>query len=108
MSQDNTPSDVAETLAEMGRRIALARRRRNWNQDAFAKRLGVVRQTLSRLERGDPAIAIGLWVRALWVLGLDDSLAAVARPGEDKVGIFHDEQRRPKRVRTKVDKGLDF
>jgi hypothetical protein len=41
--------------------------------------MGVSRETLRRMEKGDPTIAVGTFMRALRVLGLDrdiDQLAA--------------------------------
>lgn len=48
----------------------------------FADRTGVSRDTLNRLEKGDPTIALGTYMRALRVLGLDQDLDAVARDDE--------------------------
>ncbi len=48
----------------------------------FAERMGVSRDTLHRLEKGDPAIALGTYLRALRELGLDRDLDSVARDDE--------------------------
>ena len=44
--------------------------------------MGVSRETLRRLEAGDPNVALGTYLRALSVLGLDKDFAAVARDDE--------------------------
>ena len=49
---------------------------------SFAERVGVSRDTLHRLEKGDSTIALGTYVKALRVLGLDRDLDAVARDDE--------------------------
>jgi hypothetical protein len=41
--------------------------------------MGVSRDTLSRLEKGDATIALGTYLRALRVLGLDGDLDVIAR-----------------------------
>lgn len=71
-------------MTALGERIRLARKRRTITAILFAERMGVSRETLRRLENGDPTIAIGTYVRALRVLGLDRDLDAVAR--DDALG----------------------
>jgi transcriptional regulator with XRE-family HTH domain len=66
-------------VCELGDRIRLARLRRRITASLFAERVGVSRDTLHRLEKGDATIALGTWARALRVLGLDRDLDAVAR-----------------------------
>lgn len=66
-------------LADLGERLRLARRRRSINTELFAERMGVSRETLRRLEKGDPTISMGTYVRALRVLGLDGDIDAVGR-----------------------------
>lgn len=46
--------------------------------------MGVSRETLRRLEKGDPTIAMGTYLRALRVLNLDKDLDVVAR--DDALG----------------------
>lgn len=71
-------------LAALGDRLRLARLRRKLGSGQFAERVGVSRETLRRMEKGDPTIAIGTWVRALRVLGLDADLDSVA--ADDELG----------------------
>ena len=56
-----------------------ARLRRNMTAVDCARRVGISRDTLSRLAGGDDSIALGTYVRALRVLGLDGDLDALAR-----------------------------
>ena len=46
-------------LANLGERLRLARRRCSITAGLFAERMGVSRETLRRLEKGDPTIAAG-------------------------------------------------
>ena len=69
-------------MRALGERLKLARLRRELPTVLFAERLGISRDTLSRLEKGDPNIALGTYMRALRVLGLDKDVDAIARDDE--------------------------
>lgn len=72
-------------LAEgLGHRIATARVRRRLTVTEMAERMGITRPTLNRLERGDLSIGLGVLVRALGVLGLEEDLATLA--ADDELG----------------------
>lgn len=73
---------LEKQIRELGGRLRLARLRRQITATAFAERVGVSRDTLNRLEKGDATIALGTYGRALRVLGLDHDLDAVARDDE--------------------------
>lgn len=59
------PSDAQSALHELGDFLSLARRARGDTLEVCAQRCGVHVQTLSRIERGDPGVAIGT---VFWVL----------------------------------------
>ena len=65
----------------------------------MASRLFVSRDTLWRLERGDPTVALSVFVTAAFVLNLHHRLAALAAPETDEVGLSLDERRLPQRIR---------
>ena len=48
----------------------------------LAQRVGVNRNTLARLERGDLATSLGVLARVLSVLGLEEDIDALARDDE--------------------------
>src|SRR5262245_10897122 len=73
---------VLKQAQTLGERLKLARLRRNLSTVLFAERMGVSRETLRRLEAGDPNIALGTYLRALRILGLDKDVDAVARDDE--------------------------
>ena len=54
------PLPAAHALRKLGRNLALARRKRGISTSDMAARLFVSRDTLWRLERGDPAVALAL------------------------------------------------
>lgn len=59
---------------DLGAAVKEARRKRGMNQTEFAARLEVNRESVSRLETGDPGITLGIVLRALAVLGLSLTL----------------------------------
>lgn len=69
-------------MQALGQRLKVARLRRGLSTVLFAERMGISRDTLNRLEKGDATIALGTYMRALRVLGLDKDIEAVARDDE--------------------------
>jgi transcriptional regulator with XRE-family HTH domain len=64
----------------------------------MAARLFVSRDTLWRLERGDPTVALGTLATAAFVLQLHDRLAGLAAPATDMLALALDEERLPKHI----------
>jgi transcriptional regulator with XRE-family HTH domain len=93
------PLPAAHALRKLGRELALARRKRGISTQDMADRLFVSRDTLWRLERGDPTVSSGTLATAAFVLQLHDRLANLAAPGEDTLGLSLDEERLPRRIR---------
>ena len=50
----------------------------------MAQRAGCSELTLIKIEKGNPTVSIGIYVRVLYGLGLDGDILAITR--EDKVG----------------------
>ena len=93
------PLPAVQALRRLGRDLALARRKRGISTADMAERLFVSRDTLWRLERGNPTVAIGTLATAAFVLQLHDRLANLASPGSDALALSLDERRLPKRIR---------
>jgi transcriptional regulator with XRE-family HTH domain len=70
------PQDV-EAMATLGRRLRVARLRRNWSQAEMAQRAGVTRKTYAALEAGDSGVSIGCLLKSLSILGYPERLGAV-------------------------------
>ena len=98
-SSTSLPLPAAHALRKLGRDFALARRKRGISTADMAQRLFVSRDTLWRLERGDPTVAMGTLATAAFILQLHDRLANLAAPAADELGLSLDEQRLPKRIR---------
>ena len=69
-----------EILSQMGEQIKLARLRRHLSAELVAERAGISRMTLSNIEKGSPAVAIGSYAATLHALnGMDSDLLLVAK-----------------------------
>lgn len=66
----------------------------------MAERAFTTRPTISRVERGDPSVSMGIYASVLFVLGMTERLAALADAATDEIGLGLEHERLPKRVRT--------
>ena len=73
-----------KTLDTFGENIKLARLRRDLSAEQVAERAGIGRSTLVKVEKGDQGVAIGTYLKVLFVLGLDADLLKVAE--DDMLG----------------------
>jgi transcriptional regulator with XRE-family HTH domain len=65
-------------LMGLGGNLKLARLRRKYSAEIVAQRAGITRVTLSKVEKGDPGVALGIYARVMQVLRLEDDLAKLA------------------------------
>jgi transcriptional regulator with XRE-family HTH domain len=100
-SAPNMPLPAAHALRKLGRDLALARRKRGISTADMASRLFISRDTLWRLERGDPTVSLGALATAAFVLQLHDRLAGLAAPASDHLALSLDERRVPQRIRRR-------
>ena len=98
---DVLPTGVRRSLSKFGHDLAVARRKRNLTVGMMAERTGVAKSTYARLEKGDPAVGMGAYAMALFVLGFGEALGDLTDARRDDVGLMLDEERLPKRVRIK-------
>ena len=68
----------------VGEQIRLARLRRNLSIAQIAERATCSPLTASRIERGVPTVSIGIYLRVLYALQLDDDILLLAK--EDAMG----------------------
>lgn len=110
MSKFELPAQVAEQIGQLGHRIRIARIRRGWSVAELASKAGINRNTLTALELGKPGTAISVCFCVLWVLGLDNTLDAVADPDNDLHGKALEAARRPSRAGRlrKANENYDF
>lgn len=95
------PSKVRRTLRTLGNDIRDARKRRALSMQTVADRAFTSRKTLQRIEQGDFSVSVGIYASVLNALGLLDSLAALADPANDDIGMELANANLPQRVRTK-------
>lgn len=68
----------------VGEQIRLARLRRNLSIAQVAEHATCSPLTVSRIEKGVPTVAIGIYLRVLYALQLDDDILLLAK--EDAMG----------------------
>ena len=98
---DVLPAGVRRSLSKFGRDLAIARRKRQLTVGMMAERTGLAKSTYARLEKGDPAVAMGAYAMALFILGFGEVLGDLTDARRDEEGLLLDEERLPKRVRPK-------
>ena len=97
--RSSRPLPAVRALRKLGGDLALARRKRGISTADMATRLFVSRDTLWRMERGDPTVALGTLATAAFIFGLLDRLANLAAPATDALGLSLDEESLPRRIR---------
>ena len=71
-------------ISVLGENIKLARLRRKFSAEQVAERANISRPTLVSIEKGNPNVTIGAYVKVLSVLGLENDIMEVAN--DDKLG----------------------
>jgi transcriptional regulator with XRE-family HTH domain len=100
-ASSSMPLPARAALVRLGRDLAVARRKRRISTADMASRLFVSRDTLWRLERGDPGVAIGTLATAVYVLQLHDRLATLAAADRDLLGLELDTAALSQRIRRR-------
>lgn len=98
-NSSSLPLPVSRALRSLGRDLAVARKKRRISAAEMAERLFISRDTLWRLESGDPTVATGTLATALFVLQLHDRLASLAAASGDALGLEKEAELLPKRIR---------
>ena len=101
------PIPVQKTLEKLGSDIKEARIRRKISMELMAKRAGITRPTLTKVEQGDTSTSIGIYAKVIFILGLEKNLADIADIRNDNVGIMIESNDLPKRARTKKYKDIN-
>ena len=78
------PRKLEEKMKVVGEQIKLARLRRDLSLTQVAERATCSPLTVLRIEKGTPTVAIGIYLRVLYALQLDDDILLLAK--EDKLG----------------------
>ncbi len=102
------PPQSLRAIAQLGKDIAVARRRRKLPQRLMAERMLVSVQTVQRLEAGDPTVGLAVLASALLVFGMTERLAGLVAADSDRAGISEDIARLPKSIHAPRSDELDF
>lgn len=78
------PRKLVQKMAIVGEQIKLARLRRNLSMAQVAERASCSEVTLNKVEKGLPTVSMGIYLRVLYALQLDDDILLLAK--EDKLG----------------------
>lgn len=81
---NNLPRRAAQNLQTVGEQIRLARLRRDLSIAQIAERAMCSELTIMRVEKGTPTVSMGIYLRVLFALGLDESILYLAK--EDEIG----------------------
>ncbi|MHB1642193.1 MAG: helix-turn-helix domain-containing protein [Acidithiobacillus sp.] len=92
------PDQATESLQRLSERLVQARRRRGWSQQKMAGLLLVGLNTYRRMEQGSPAIAIGFWLQAFFVLGTLKELDGLLLYDNDRLGAALSQRKRDARM----------
>ncbi len=94
-----TPVRVARAASEIGSHLADWRRMQNLTAVQVAERADISRDTLRRLEHGDPGVSLGTVLGVARALGALDRVIEALDPYQTDLGRARAASALPKRVR---------
>ena len=92
------PRKLEQKMHIVGEQIRLARLRRNLSVAQVAERATCSPLTVSRIEKGAPTVVIGIYLRVLYALQLDDDILSLAK--DDALGRALQGMNLPQRERA--------
>ena len=92
------PRKLEQKMQVVGEQIRLARLRRNLSVAQVAERATCSPLTVSRIEKGAPTVAIGIYLRVLYALQLDEDILYLAK--DDELGRTLQDMNLPQRERA--------
>ena len=94
-----TPSRVRRAASDVGEYLTTWRKLQGLTVQQVAERVGVTRQTISRLEHGDTTVGFDIFLGVANALGKLDRVRLAVDPYETEVGRIRADAILPKRVR---------
>lgn len=76
------PRKLEDKMHTVGQQIKLARLRRNLSIAQVAERATCSPLTIARIEKGVPTVSIGIYLRVLYALQLEDDILLLAQKDE--------------------------
>ena len=95
---------TAAMLKQLGENMRLARLRRNVTARLTAERAGISIATLTKIEQGNPAVAMGSYIQVLVTLNLERDILKVAE--DDELGRNLQDLGLPMRARATKRRGV--
>lgn len=102
----NIPIPVKKALKKFGADLKEARIKRRLTMALVEERAGIAHITLTKAEKGDAGVSMGIYTKIMFVLGLIDNVYNLAEPDNDAIGKVYDKENLPKRVRYKKKEGI--
>jgi transcriptional regulator with XRE-family HTH domain len=95
------PIALKNALRKLGQDIRDARKRRRIPMTLMAERAFITRATLTKVEKGDPAVSVGIYASVLFAMGMISRLSELVDANYDVVGRTLEEENLPKRIHIK-------
>lgn len=95
-----SPISVRFGLKSLGLSLKKARLRRRLSMALVSDRAGISRETLAKIQNGDPGVSMGNYASVIYALGFGTEWMRLADLVNDPVGLALDEERLPQRVRA--------
>ena len=94
-----SPFRTRKAAADLGEHLRTWRKLQGLTAEQVAERAGVTRQTVGRLERGEPTVGFDVFLNVARALGLLDDIVTATDPYENPLGRARADETLPKRVR---------
>lgn len=91
LTMNNKDEKIVHLLNQIGDRLREARLARNESQEIFAARIGISRQSYSKMEKGSASVPIGKWLSASDILNRLDTWQEVLA---EKTNLFEEFERK--------------
>lgn len=95
------PAVLVDQLVKLGHDLGVARKRRHISLREMSGRMMVNLKTVQRMEKGDPAVGIGIIASALWILGMHRRLGDLVAPETDATALQEDIKNLPRGFRKR-------
>lgn len=88
VTKEGLPPSSKIYIEELGHRLRLLRKARGYSRERLAALTFLGRNTLVRMESGDPGVSMGAWAQVIHVLGNDHNLTLLLEaPKEERARL---------------------
>lgn len=100
MKNNSIPTEVEDSIISLGKRLKIARLRRNLTVAHVAESLGIGTVTIHRLENGKKFGNVSTYFSLLWHYGLFKEIENLADTLQDDVGLLNLNKKRSRQPKT--------